>query len=96
MTRAAPWPPRFDGASFAERAIALAGCFAERGVQAVAIGQGATGEPGARRSLHAARRTDLPGELAKACPCEVRVVESGDGPAVRYLVTADAITRAGP
>ncbi|MEI7658233.1 MAG: hypothetical protein WCK33_09235 [Phycisphaerae bacterium] len=82
----ASWPLRIEGGAFADRAVALAGVLAERGVQAVCLRHGDSAV------RHAARGTDLPGVLAAAGPCEVHVESPPEARDIRYRVSADAIT----
>jgi hypothetical protein len=73
--------PVFDQATARERAAALAGYLAERGVVTILLAT-----TGVTRTLHA-RVTDLPGELVRAGTCRV---ESAAG---TFEVTPGAIRR---
>ncbi len=75
-------PPAFDQPTAQDRAVALAGYLAERGVVTIDLTT-----PGGSRTLHA-RVTDLPGELRRAGTCRV---ESTAG---TFDVTPGAIRRA--
>ena len=86
-----PWPARLDGRSASDRAVALAGLLAERGVKVLVIRRGnVAGEV-------RARVTNLPAALIAASPCDVELpagetLQATGRAALRYRVTADSIT----
>ena len=81
-----PWPVRVEGPALGDRAVALAGLLAERGVQSLDLRRAARDV-----RLHA-RVTDLPATLAEHCPCTLRFVDPAGGIELLYRVEADSIT----
>ena len=80
-----PWPPRIEGPSLTDRAVALAGLLAERGVQSLVLRR-----PN-RDECFQARATDLPAALVERCPCTLRFIDPALDAEVRYRVAADSI-----
>lgn len=86
----ATWPTHIVGGLAADRAVAIAGLLAERGVQTVLVRRGASD------CRHHARKTDLPAVLAATPECELHMIDPVDGRDVCYRVTIEAISRESP